>query len=135
MPRNPGPSMHTTGHAFHTNADHKFLKQVYNSERRLHARSQARGGSPPKVDSLQRPVEESEREPLYVGIGREGEGRIGYLKTQASKSPQQRFRAPLTSSHAIGWDASATINDKSPHARKQVVKDSFERTRGVFIFD
>ena len=42
---------------------------------------------------------------------------------------------PMTASQTIGWDHGTATYNKSPFARKQIVKTSFERERGVLIFE
>eukprot|EP00994_Dinema_validum_P004563 NODE_2617_length_667_cov_62.320388_g2151_i0.p1 GENE.NODE_2617_length_667_cov_62.320388_g2151_i0~~NODE_2617_length_667_cov_62.320388_g2151_i0.p1 ORF type:complete len:146 (+),score=29.17 NODE_2617_length_667_cov_62.320388_g2151_i0:91-528(+) len=130
--------MHTTGHATFTSGQMAFLAQHYKNELKSMACLQRKTEMEPtqiEVAPVQKEVSEEERAVIYSGISKEGQGRSEYLKTQAHKAPSARFRAPMTSSQMIGWDAGAVMFNKSPYAKKQIIRDSFERKRGVFVFD
>eukprot|EP01012_Entosiphon_sulcatum_P019866 TRINITY_DN2482_c0_g1_i1.p1 TRINITY_DN2482_c0_g1~~TRINITY_DN2482_c0_g1_i1.p1 ORF type:complete len:136 (-),score=21.73 TRINITY_DN2482_c0_g1_i1:8-415(-) len=128
--------MHCTGHVTFTTPQMDFMKQHYKNEAKMiRTFTKALDSSLAQLEptaAAQNNVDSTERALIYEGISKEGLGRVGYLKAQATKAPQQRFRAPITSSQAIGWDIGTVAYSKSPHARKQIIRDSFERKRGAF---
>eukprot|EP01006_Ploeotia_vitrea_P055283 TRINITY_DN67981_c2_g1_i1.p1 TRINITY_DN67981_c2_g1~~TRINITY_DN67981_c2_g1_i1.p1 ORF type:complete len:162 (-),score=14.69 TRINITY_DN67981_c2_g1_i1:102-587(-) len=143
-------SLYATGHVSFNNTQNEFMKQNYKKESRvthkLIAAREAAAEHEAKFSAAEREerkraaltvqmnVPALEKECLYDGISRDGGGRAQYLKTRSHKSPQQRFRYPVTTSQMVGWDASRINFMRSPFARRQLLHDSFARPRGVFSF-
>eukprot|EP00668_Euglena_longa_P041565 GGOE01054715.1.p3 GENE.GGOE01054715.1~~GGOE01054715.1.p3 ORF type:complete len:108 (+),score=9.41 GGOE01054715.1:101-424(+) len=82
-----------------------------------------------------RAVPDPERSLLYDGVSRDGMGRSQYLKERAKRSPTERWRNPVTSAQAVGWDALEYSGGGSRFPRKHIVNEQFLRPRGVFVFD
>jgi hypothetical protein len=136
-PKVANEPLHSTAHITFNTSQSKFMAKVYKSEMKMLGigkgteKEEAAG----KPEAVQRPASTGTRAVLYEGVSKEGSGRAEYLKRQGQRAPQQRFRMPMTASQTIGWDHGTATYNKSPFARKQIVKTSFERERGVLIFE
>eukprot|EP00002_Diphylleia_rotans_P038982 TRINITY_DN893_c0_g1_i1.p1 TRINITY_DN893_c0_g1~~TRINITY_DN893_c0_g1_i1.p1 ORF type:complete len:154 (+),score=37.14 TRINITY_DN893_c0_g1_i1:72-533(+) len=58
--------------------------------------------------------------------------RTTYLKEKGTMSPLQRHGQPLTSSHAVGWEAQwSELPPASPYSKRPTVREEFYRNRGI----
>mmetsp|Transcript_6649 Transcript_6649/g.14360 ORF Transcript_6649/g.14360 Transcript_6649/m.14360 type:complete len:150 (+) Transcript_6649:72-521(+) len=80
--------------------------------------------SKPKADDM-----------LYYGVSSEGQGRVAYLKARTREGPQEKYGAPRTSSHVVGWSAPIISTAGSAFARKPLVRETFYRPNGVHNHD
>ncbi len=90
--------------------------------------------SQPVLPQDMRPVTPGTRSLLYNGISAHEEGRYAYLNKRNTKSPEEKYVFPMTSSSLYGWkimDFSATRS--SEYARTCVVRDTFYRPSGIII--
>ncbi|KAJ9466398.1 hypothetical protein DIPPA_20164 [Diplonema papillatum] len=138
------PVMHSIGHVAFTQQQSDVLKQVYKKEARSIrlGNTITSGGSTlvassdnvikEKTASLQNSITDEENTILRDGTSREGTGRAEYLRLQHKKSPKTRFKAPMTSAQVYGWDSDLSRFTTTPHSRKAVLRNTCERTRGVF---